>query len=105
MKLRIKKGDQVQVISGSQKGKTGKVIEVMPKDLKVLIEGVNLMKKHVKPSQKNPQGGILAKEAPLHYSKVMLLDQSGKPTRIRMQRDSKGTAVRIAKTTGKPLTT
>jgi large subunit ribosomal protein L24 len=70
MKLKIKKGDQVKVIAGGDKGKTGKVISVSAKTMRVVVEGVNLRKKHVKPSQKNPQGGITAKESSIHYSNV-----------------------------------
>jgi large subunit ribosomal protein L24 len=107
MKLKIKKGDLVTVISGSDKGKSGKVLKVSPKDLKVLVEGVNLRKKHVKPSQKTPQGGVITQERPIHYSKVMLLDGQGKPTRIGISvvkgKDGKLTRTRVAKTTKQPV--
>lgn len=106
MKLKIKKGDMVSVISGADKGKTGKILEVITKDMRVLIEGINLRKRHVKPSQKTPQGGMISKERPIHVSKVMLLDQNGKPTRVGIKRVEKGgktVAVRFAKTTGKEL--
>jgi len=72
MKLKIKKGDQVKVIAGADKGKTGKVTKIMTKEMRVVVEGINLRKRHVKPTQKNPQGGIVAKEAPIHYSNVQL---------------------------------
>ncbi len=108
MKLKIKKGDLVTVISGSDKGKSGKVLKVSLKDLRVLVEGVNVRKKHVKPSQKNPQGGVLSEERPIHYSKVMLLDGQGKPTRvgIKQSKDKEGkiTRTRVAKTTGQEIT-
>lgn len=73
-KLKIKKGDTVKVISGTAKGKTGLVTKVYPDTEKVVVEGVNMIKKHTKPSAVNPQGGIIEKEAPLHISNVMLLE-------------------------------
>jgi large subunit ribosomal protein L24 len=107
MKLKIKKGDQVAVIAGAEKGKTGKVLKVNEKTLRILVEGVNLRKKHVKPSQKTPQGGVLTQEAPIHYSNVQLVDGAGKPTRIAVQtsqgKDGKVVRTRVAKTTGKPI--
>jgi large subunit ribosomal protein L24 len=72
VKLSIRKNDQVEVISGREKGKTGKVLRVDAKSGRVLVEKVNMVKRHVKPSQQNPQGGILEKELPLHYSNVLL---------------------------------
>lgn len=71
-KISVKKGDMVQVISGKEKGKQGKVLSVHPKTGRVLVEKVNMVKRHVKPDQKNPQGGILEKEIPLHASKILL---------------------------------
>jgi len=103
MKLKIKKGDVVTVIAGSNKGKTGKVIAVDTLALRVTVEGVNLAKKHTKPSQKNPQGGIATKEAAIHYSNVMLMDSKGKATRIAIKKDKEGKTSRIAKTTGQAL--
>lgn len=102
MKLKIKKGDVVQVIAGADKGKSGKVLEVDTVDSRILVEGVNIRKKHVKPSQTNPQGGIVSKEAKIHYSNVMLLDGAGKPTRIAIKKTEKAGKIltaRIAKTT------
>ena len=88
---KIRKGDQVVVLSGKDKGKTGEVIRSMPKDNKVVVSGVNVHARHRKPSQTNPQGGIERKEAPLHVSKVAIADpKSGKPTRVRFEeRDGK----------------
>ena len=106
MKLKIRKNDIVKVISGSNKGKTGKVLRVYPKTIRILVEGVNIMKRHTKPSQANPQGGIIAKERPVHYSNVMLMDGAGKATRVGIKVTKKGketTRARIAKTTGKEL--
>lgn len=73
-KLKIKKGDTVKVISGAAKGKTGLVTKVYPDTEKVVVEGINMIKKHTKPSAVNPQGGIIEKEAPIHISNVMLLE-------------------------------
>jgi large subunit ribosomal protein L24 len=81
--MKIRKNDTVMVISGNDKGKTGKVLKVFPKDSKVIIEGINIRKRHTKPTQRNPQGGILEKEAPINASNVMILDpKSNEPTRI-----------------------
>jgi large subunit ribosomal protein L24 len=81
--MRIKKGDQVKVISGKNKGKIGKVLRVIPGTNRVLVEGVNLIYRHSRPTQRNPKGGIIEKEAPIDASNVMLFDtRSGKPTRV-----------------------
>lgn len=83
MKLHVKKGDTVVVLSGKDKGKKGKVIEALPQAAKVVVEGVHKVKRHMKPTQKAPQGGIIVKEAPLASSKVMLVCPAcNKPTRI-----------------------
>ncbi|MUP59775.1 50S ribosomal protein L24 [Veillonellaceae bacterium M2-4] len=103
-KLHVKKGDTVIVIAGKEKGKKGKVIEALPKKERVVVEGLNLVKRHTKPSQNNPQGGILTKEAPIHVSNVMLVDpESGKPTRVRMVLQADGTKVRTAVKSGKEI--
>ncbi len=97
VKLHVKKGDEVVVLSGKDKGQKGKVIEAMPKKGKVLVEGINLVKRHTKPNQKAPQGGILTKEAALNASKVMLVCPScGKPTRTG-HREVNGHNVRVCK--------
>ena len=86
VKMRLKKDDKVIVVAGNDKGKTGKILKVFPQDLRVIIEGVNLRKRHTRPSQKSPQGGIIEKEAPIHISNVMILDpKSNKQTRIGSQ--------------------
>ena len=91
---KIKKGDQVIVLSGKDKGRTGEVIKAMPKDGKVVVSGVNVHVRHVKPSQTNPQGGLDRSEAPMHVSKVAHV-VDGKPTRVRFEiRDGK--KVRVA---------
>ncbi|PWU67462.1 MULTISPECIES: 50S ribosomal protein L24 [Gracilibacillus] len=101
--MHVKKGDKVQVISGKDKGKQGTVLTAFPKKDRVLVEGVNIVKKHAKPSQDNPQGGILNQEAPIHVSNVMPVDpKSGEPTRVGYEvRDGK--KVRIAKKSGEAL--
>jgi large subunit ribosomal protein L24 len=107
MKLKIKKGDTVVVIAGNSKGQTGRVLQVDPSTMKVLVEGVNVRKKAVRPSQKNPNGGIVSMEMPVHYSNVMLTDKSGKATRVRMDvttdASGKRTVKRVAKTTNEEL--
>ena len=81
--MHVKKGDKVRVISGKDKGKTGVILAAFPKESRVLVEGVNIVKKHSKPSQVNPQGGIISQEAPIHVSNVMPIDpKSGNPTRV-----------------------
>lgn len=81
--MHVKKGDKVVVISGKDKGKQGTILSAYPKQNRVLVEGINIVKKHSKPSQLNPQGGIISKEAAIHVSNVMPLDpKSGKPTRV-----------------------
>ncbi|MGP4072808.1 50S ribosomal protein L24 [Piscibacillus sp. B03] len=101
--MHVKKGDKVKVITGKDKGKEGTILEAYPKKERVLVEGVNYVKKHAKPSQENPQGGILNQEAPIHVSNVMPIDpKSGEPTRVGYEvRDGK--KVRIAKKSGEPL--
>ena len=83
---KIRKGDQVVVLSGKDKGKTGEVVRAMPKDGKVIVSGVNVAVRHRKPTQVNPQGGLERKEAPMHVSKVAMADpKTGKPTRVRFE--------------------
>ena len=100
VKLHVKKGDNVVVLSGKDKGKQGKIIEAMPKHGKVVVEGVNKVKRHTKPSMKAPQGGILSKEMPLHACKVMLVCPAcNKPTRIG-HKEVNGKNVRVCKKCG-----
>jgi large subunit ribosomal protein L24 len=102
--LHITKGDTVQVISGDDKGKRGKVKRVLLKTGRVEVEGINVITKHQKPTQGAP-GGKIQREAPLHHSKLMLIDpKSGEPTRIRRQKDADGTLERIAVKSGQPIT-
>ena len=97
---KIRKGDTVVVLSGKDKGKTGEVIRSMPKDMKVIVSGVNIAVRHRKPSQVNPQGGLERKEAPLHVSKVAIADpKTGKATRVRFE-ERDGKKVRVAAKSG-----
>jgi large subunit ribosomal protein L24 len=100
---KIKKGDKVVVLSGKDKGKHGEVVRAMPKDGKVVVSGVNIVTRHRKASQANPQGGLERKEAPLHVSKVAIEDpKTGKPTRVRFEvRD--GNKVRVAVRSGEAI--
>ncbi|MBR1478842.1 MAG: 50S ribosomal protein L24 [Lachnospiraceae bacterium] len=99
--LKIKKGDTVKVIAGKDNGSEGKVLSVDVKNHKILVEGINMVTKHAKPSQANPNGGIVEKEAPIDISNVMLL-VDGKVTRVGFK-EEKGKKVRFAKATGKVI--
>ncbi len=95
---RLKVGDLVQVISGKDKGKNGKITKVLLEDDKVVVEGVNTVTRHQKPSPRNEEGGKVKKDAPIHASKVMPVDpETGKPTRVRIKKNDDGTKVRVAK--------
>jgi large subunit ribosomal protein L24 len=97
MKLRIKTGDTVRIIAGDHKGTEGKIVRVLRDKNKAIIEGVNMVSKHEKPSAKNPQGGIVKKEAPVHLSNLALIDsKSGETTRVRYE-ERDGVKVRVAK--------
>ena len=102
VKMRIKKGDQVVVLSGKDKGKTGTVTLAIPKDGKVIVGGVNVATRHRKPTQANPQGGLEKIEAPLHVSKVAHVTADGKPTRVRFE-ERDGKKVRVAVKTGETI--
>ena len=106
IKIRIKKNDQVMVLAGDDKGKTGRVLSVDTKKYRVLVEGVNIHIKHQRPNQQNQQGGRVEMEFPIHYSNVMLLDSDKKPSRIGIKREVKGgrnVITRIAKSNGKEI--
>jgi len=97
MALHIKKGDTVQIIAGDHKGATGKVLRVLPEKNKVVVQGQNLAKKHVRPSRKNPQGGRINVEQPIHISNVLpLIPKSSKGTRVRYQVSEDGSKKRVA---------
>tara|TARA_B100000929_G_C15398023_1_gene383553 strand:- start:403 stop:717 length:315 start_codon:yes stop_codon:yes gene_type:complete len=100
---KIKKGDKVVVLAGKDKGRTGEVTQVMPKDGKLLVDGINVHARHRKPTQENPQGGIDRKPAPLHMSNVALADpKDGKPTRVRFE-EKDGKRVRVAVKSGETI--
>lgn len=107
MKLRIKKGDTVKVIAGGSKGLVGRVLEIDPTKMKVLVEGVNIRTKATRPSQANPNGGLVKREMPIHYSNVQLVDKNGDATRVGVERskaaNGKTTVRRIARTTKEEL--
>ena len=102
MAAKIRKGDRVVVLTGKDKGRQGSVSKVFPKESRVLVDGLNMVQRHTRPSQGDPQGGIKNKEAPLHVSNVAVVDSKGKATRVgfRMDGDKK---VRFAKTTGEVI--
>ena len=102
MAAKIKKGDRVVILTGKDKVKTGSVTKVWPKEARVLVEGINIVQRHTRPTQLDPQGGIKNKEAPLHLSNVAIVDSKGKPTRVgfRVDGDKK---VRFAKSTGEVI--
>ena len=104
VKLHIKKGDTVCVIAGDNKGQQGKVLKVEVSKQRAIVEGVNLVKKATKPNAKNPQGGIVEQEAPIHISNLQVLDpQSGKATRIGRKANANGKLVRYAKKSGEEI--
>ena len=101
MVARIKKNDTVVIIAGKDKGRSGKVLMVIPKEDRVVVEGLNLVKRHTAPNITHPNGGVVSKEAPLHISNVALRDpKTGKPTRIGFKTNDKGVKVRVAKGSG-----
>lgn len=103
-KLHIKKGDTVYVNAGEDKGKTGKVVKVLVKEQRAIVEGVNMVSKSQKPNAKNPQGGIVKMEAPIHISNLNVLDpKSGKATRIGRRLGENGKLVRYAKKSGEEI--
>jgi large subunit ribosomal protein L24 len=104
MSARIIKGDTVVVISGKDSGKTGKVSRVLPEADKVVVEGVNLVKRHTRPTPRNPSGGIIEREQPIHASKVMPVDpKTGKATRVRFKTLESGKKIRIAVKSGEEI--
>ena len=102
--MHVRTGDKVVVISGKGKGKEGTILKAIPSKERIVVEGVNIVKKHQKPSQMNPEGGILEVEAPIHVSNVMHIDpESGERTRIRYEVKEDGTKVRVAAKSGKEI--
>lgn len=103
-KLHVRSGDTVKVISGDDKGKSGKILSVDLEKRKAIVEGLNLVTKHVKPSASSPQGGIQKKEAPIHVSNLMLVDpKTGEATRTGRKKDENGKLVRYSKKTGEVI--
>lgn len=102
-KIRLKKGDTVMVRTGKYKGQTGTVTAVHPTENKVTVEGINVVKKHLKPNRQHPQGGIIEITKPIWVSKVGIVDDKKKPSRIGYKVGKDGTKTRIAKTTGKEI--
>ena len=103
-KLHIKKGDEVIVLAGEDKGRKGKVLKVLVERERAFLEGINMVSKSTKPSAKNPQGGIVKQEAPIHVSNLSLIDpKSGKATRIAIKKTDDGKKVRIAKKSGEVI--
>jgi len=102
-KLHIKKGDEVIILAGKNKGDKGKVLKVLVDEQKAIVEGVNMVSKSTKPSAKNPQGGIVKQEAPIHISNLSLIDpKSGKATRVAIKHEGKN-VIRIAKKSGEEI--
>jgi len=99
VKLKIKKGDNVTVIAGDDKGKKGRVLEVLIAENRAIVEGVNMVSKHTKPNAKHPQGGIIKQEAAIQISNLMVNDAEGNPTKVGRRAGEKGKLVRYAKTT------
>ena len=104
MKLHVRTGDTVEVVSGVDAGKRGRILRVFPKSGRALVEGVSFIKRHTRPSQRNQQGGIVEKEGPVHVSKLMVVDpQTEERTRIRRKRLEDGTHVRLAAKSGEQI--
>ena len=107
--MKIRKNDMVMIIAGNDRGKTGKVLKVFPQKYRVIVEGINLRKRHTKPNQRNPQGGILEKEASVHASNVMILDpKTSEPTRLGSrvildEKTGKKKIARVAKVSGEMI--
>ena len=103
-KLHIKKGDEVIVLAGEDKGQKGKVLKVLVEKKRALVEGINLVSKSTKPSAKYPQGGIIKQEAPIHISNLSLIDpKNGKATRIAIKKTDDGKKIRVAKKSGEVI--
>ena len=101
--MHVKKGDTVMVISGASKGKKGRVLEVIIKTNRAIIEGLNIVKRHTKPNAQHPNGGIIEKEAPIHISNLKVIDNAGNAPRIGRRLDEKGKLVRYSKKSGEVI--
>jgi large subunit ribosomal protein L24 len=102
MAAKVKKGDRVIMLTGKDKGRSGAVTRVIPKESRVVVSGLNMVHRHTRPSQTDPQGGIRHREAPVHVSNVAIVDSSGKPTRVGFKIED-GKKVRVARTTGEVI--
>jgi len=103
-KLHVKKGDNVMLIAGNNKGQSGRILIIDNEKKRAIVEGVNMISKHTKPNADNPKGGIIKQEAPVHISNLMLIDKSGKPTRTDRNKDEKtGKTIRISKKSGEVI--
>ncbi len=102
MAAKIRKGDRVVMLAGKDKGRKGQVTKVLPKEGRVIVSGLNLIRRHTRPSQADPQGGIKTREASVHVSNVAVVDQAGNPTRVGFRLEE-GKKVRFAKTTGEVI--
>ena len=102
MAAKIKKGDRIVVLAGKDKGRQGSVLKVIPKEDRVVVEGINMIQRHTRATQVDPQGGIRSREAALHVSNVAIVDSKGKPTRVGFRVED-GKKVRVAKTTGEVI--
>lgn len=103
-KLKVRKGDLVQIIAGDYNGKQGRILEILRKDNRAIVEGVNIVSKHTKPNAANPNGGIIKKEAAIHIANLMVVDpKTNKPTRVGKHANSEGKSVRIAKISGEEI--
>ena len=102
-KMRVRRDDQVKVISGKDRGKTGRVVKVDREKERVYVEGLNIIKRHQRPRTMQEQGGIIEAPGPIHVSNVQLLDPDGKPIRVSVRRDEGGKRVRVAKKSGKDI--
>ncbi|MDE6177787.1 MAG: 50S ribosomal protein L24 [Duncaniella sp.] len=102
-KLHIKKGDNVYVLAGEDRGKEGRVLKVLTREMKAIVEGINMVTKATKPNAQHPQGGLIKKESPIAISNIALIDpKSGKPTRVSIRRED-GKVIRIAKKSGEEI--
>jgi large subunit ribosomal protein L24 len=97
IKLRVKKDDRVKIIAGDDKGKTGKVLEIITDTNRAIVEGINIVSRHTKPNAQNQQGGIIKKEAPIHISNLAVLDKNDIPTKVGRMKNDEGKTVRFSK--------
>lgn len=97
IKLRVKKDDRVKIIAGDDKGKTGKVLEIITDKNRAIVEGINMVSRHTKPNAQNQQGGIIKKEAPIHISNIAVLDKNDVATKVGRKKNEEGKTVRFSK--------